>query len=81
LTTEKEGCYMQPLSKAKNKFVLNNTKEKERKEGIKEEKNKDMKARKRNINSGVQEANRPIDESSYEQRKGKESHYKTKGLN
>ena len=43
---------MQPFNKANNKFMLNNTKERERK-GIKEEKNKEKKARKRNIDTGT----------------------------
>jgi hypothetical protein len=43
LTTGKEGCHTQPFSKAKNKFMPNNTKERERR-GIKEEKNKEKKA-------------------------------------
>lgn len=42
---------MQPFNKAKNKLMLNNTKERERK-GIKEEKNKEKKTRKRNIDRG-----------------------------
>lgn len=59
---------MQPFSKAKNKLVLKNTKGRERK-GIKKEKNKENKARKRNIDRGVQTAKRLIYERSYEQRK------------
>ena len=43
MTTGKEGCHTQPFSKAKNKFMPNNTKERERR-GIKEEKNKEKKA-------------------------------------
>lgn len=59
MTTEKEGCHTQPFNKAKNKFMLNNTKERERK-GIKEEKNKEKKAKKRNIDRGGQATKRPI---------------------
>ena len=68
MTTKKEGSHMQPFNEAKNKFVLKNTKGRERND-IKEEKNKEKKARKRNIDRAGQTIKRLIDERSYEQRK------------